>query len=98
MLKIRYSLQEPFLLSGWSDVEAEFDQLQPRSGETVVVLNIAKLEPSDDYEWWCYDGVSLVRSGKSEPVLPLRFESSNPAHDPPTRIEHIEEFLRKVYP
>jgi len=94
MLKVRYTLQEPCLLTGWTDVEVEFDQLQARVGESVVVLDIAKPEPSDDYEWWCYDGVNLIPSGKPTPQPPMStyistIDAIDTAKARPVRIKRV---------
>ena len=66
MIKIRFDI-ETGVLSGW--VEEGFIWLIPRDeNDGVAILDIEKPEPSDDYEYWRYDGLNLVRSDKPEPI------------------------------
>lgn len=68
MLKIRYNL-EAKMLSGWTDVEAEFDGLIAREGEDTAVLDIPKPD-TDDYEYFAFIDGELVPSGKLRPKPP----------------------------
>ena len=71
MLKIRYNILTA-QLTGWTDNELEFDQLLIREGEGETLIDAIKPQPSNDYEWWCYEGVGLVRSDKALPPEPPR--------------------------
>ena len=96
MLKIRYNIATT-LLTGWEDDPDKFDELLPREGEFIVLMSVLKPIPTEDYEYWYYDGVSLVRSDK--PIFTSHsFEPCNPAMGLIKRIKCIEEFLKEVYP
>lgn len=96
MLKIRYNLQDS-VLSGWEDDPNKHDDLQPRVGEAVVFLDIVKPIPSDDYEFWYFDGVGLYRSAKPEHNPVPKFTPLNPIMSMPERVLHIETFLKGVF-
>ena len=85
MLKIRYNL-ETGLLSGWTDIEAEFGDLQPREREDVAVLDIIKPDVSD-YEELAFIKDGLAPSGK-KPLQPVR--------DLATEIDELRAEIEKL--
>lgn len=89
MLYIRYSLISG-MLSGWSE-EAP---LEAREGEGIATLDMQKPDVPD-YEYFAYINGQLMPSGKTLLHCP-EFSPSNPQHNPPARIEHIEEYLVAV--
>lgn len=92
MLKIRYST-ETKILSGWTDIESEFDQLQSRGGEDTAILDIAK-PSADDYEGFLEQDGELVRR-VIEPSEPPRsahistIDAIDPSKVRPARIKRV---------
>ena len=66
MLKIRYDLKTR-LLTDWTAIETEFDDLEAREGEAVALLDIPKPD-ADDYEYLVYKRNKLEPSGKISPI------------------------------
>lgn len=98
MLKIRYNKLNG-LLSGWTDIEAEFDSLVARKGEEVALLDVPKPD-ADDYEYFAYKDEVLIPSGKlpPSPPEPLVFTPLNPVQGVELRLDVVEKFLQKAYP
>lgn len=97
MLKIRYDLSAK-VLSGWTDIESEFDELMANKGEDVAILDI--LKPSvDDYEYFLFDATtqSLVDNpAKPKPEPPYSthistIDAIDTAKARPVRIKRVWE-------